>query len=97
MAHHSLLSNTFSKGPFLLYHPGRDTLSELLQRLVVSMVTVRKVRLSPNVSHVKRECWMSKAAAELVPVLFDLIQKHRLNLSGNLENSEQSSPRFKEQ
>lgn len=40
---------------------------------------------------------MSKAAAELVPVLFDLIQKHQLNLSGNLENSEQSSPHFKEQ
>lgn len=63
------------------------------------MVTVRKVRLLPNVSHVKRECWMSKAAAELVPALFifDLIQMHQLNLAGNLENSEHSSLCFTEQ
>lgn len=42
---------------------------------------------------------MSKAAAELVPVLFvfDLIQKPQLNLTGNLENSEQSSSCFREQ
>lgn len=64
--------------------------SELLQRLVVSVVTVRKATLLPNVSCVVRECWMSKAAAELVSILsiFDLTKKHQLNLTGNLENSE---------
>lgn len=54
------------------------------------MVTVRKASLLPDVSHVERECWMSKAAAELVPVLsiFDLTKKHQINLTGNQENSE---------
>jgi len=42
---------------------------------------------------------MSQAAAELVPALFlfDLIQKHQLNLAGSLESSEHSSPRSTEQ
>lgn len=48
--------------------------SELLQRLLESVVTVRKATQLPDVSCVERECWMSKAAAELVSILsiFDL-------------------------
>lgn len=89
MAHHTLLSNMFSKTLFLLYHPGRDTL-EMLQRLLVSAVTVRKATLLPDVSHAEREFWMSKAAAELVSILsiFYLTKKHQLNFTGNLESSE---------
>lgn len=96
--HITLLSNVF-KGSVFTVASWKRHASELLQRLSASMVTGRKVRLSPNVSRVKRECQMSKAAAELVPVLFifNLIQKHQLNLVGNLEKSEHSSSLFREQ
>lgn len=89
MAHHSAFKRVF-KGAVSAVPSWKRHSSELLQRLLVSVATVRKASLFPDVSRVERECWMSKAAAELVPVLsiFDLIKKHQLNITGNLENRE---------